>query len=310
MSDREGIVVRSHGGHYYVDTGNEVVDCTMRGRVKQRRGESDLIAVGDRVRWSPLEEGGGIIEEVLPRHAVLSRTPPPPRAPIEQVIIANPDQVLVVMALMNPPPNPFMLDRYLVACTAVELPAVIVANKVDLVVAAMAADDTIAEDPRGIFALYEELGYTVHYVSAATGEGIDALRDVLRGKLSVLTGPSGTGKSSLLNALWPELDLRTGAVSEFHDRGRHTTVVAQLLRPERDTYVADTPGLRQFRFWDIDPEQLDAFFPEFAPYLNACRFQPCTHTHEPDCAVRAAAERGDVPPLRYESYVRMFEHGF
>ncbi len=304
MSERVGTVVRSHGGHYYVDTGDEVVDCTMRGRVKQRRAESDLIAVGDRVRWSPIEEGGGIIEEVLPRHTVLSRTPPPPRAPIEQVIVANPDQVLVVMAVANPSPNPFMLDRYLVACEAVEMPALIVANKVDLV------DEDEEDDARDLFALYEALGYTVHYTSTVTGEGLDTLHDVFHGKLSVLTGPSGTGKSSLLNALWPHLDLRTGEVSEFHDRGRHTTVVARLLRPERDTYVADTPGLRQFRFWDIDPEQLDAFFPEFRPFIGECRFQPCTHTHEPDCAVRAAAERDEIPPVRYESYLRMFEHGF
>jgi len=302
MGDDEGIVIRSHGGHYYVDTGDEVVDCTMRGRVKQRRTESDLIAVGDRVRWTPVEEGGGTIEEVLPRHSVLSRTPPPPRAPIEQVIVANPDQVLVVMAVASPPANPFMLDRYLVACEAVALPALIVANKVDLL------DDD--DEARVLFVLYEGLGYPVHYTSAVTGEGLEGLRAALRGKLSVLTGPSGTGKSSLLNALWPSLDLRTGEVSEYHDRGRHTTVVARLLRPERDTYVADTPGLRQFRFWDIDPEQLDAFFPEFRPFIGECRFQPCTHTHEPDCAVRAAAEREEIPPMRYESYLRMFEHGF
>jgi ribosome biogenesis GTPase len=295
--------VRRHGGHYYVDTGDAIVDCTIRGRVKRRRAESDLIAVGDRVRWTPIEGGRGIIERVLPRRTVLSRTPPPPRAPIEQVIVANPDQVLVVMAMASPPPNPFMLDRYLVACEAVALPALIVANKIDLA-------DGAADDARELFALYEGLSYGVYYTSATTGQGVDALRDVLRGKLSVLTGPSGTGKSSLLNALWPDLELRTGEVSAYHDRGRHTTVVAQLLRPERDTYVADTPGLRQFRFWDIDPEQLEAFFPEFRPFLGECRFQPCTHTHEPDCAIRAAAERGAVPPLRYESYVRMFEHGF
>lgn len=320
MPDYEGIVVRSQGGHYYVDTGDAVVDCTMRGRVKQRRAGSDLIAVGDRVRWAPVEEGGGVIEEVLPRHSVLSRTPPPPRLPtrrarrrgglyqarppIEQVIVANPDQVLVVMATASPSPNPFMLDRYLVACEAVELPALIVANKVDLF------EEGVEGGARDLFALYEGLGYPVHYTSTVTGEGLDRLRDALRGKLSVLTGPSGTGKSSLLNALWPGLDLRTGEVSEYHDRGRHTTAVAWLLRPERDTYVADTPGLRQFRFWDIDPEQLDAFFPEFAPFIGECRFQPCTHTHEPDCAVRAAAEGEEVPPVRYESYVRMFEHGF
>jgi ribosome biogenesis GTPase / thiamine phosphate phosphatase len=276
----------------------------MRGRLKQRHALSDLIAVGDRVRWTPTASGG-IIEQVLPRRSVLSRCPPPPRAQVEQVIVANPDQVVAVFALANPPLNPLMLDRYLVACEATQLPILIVANKCDLIA------DLPPEEREALgLELYRAIGYDVVYTSAATGENIEALRAQLRGKLSVLTGPSGVGKSSLLNALWPHLNLQVGEVSEYRDRGRHTTVVASLLHPEPDIYVADTPGLRQFRFWDIDPEQLDAFFPEMRPHLGQCRFAPCTHTHEPDCAVRAAVERGAIAALRYESYLRMFEHGF
>jgi ribosome biogenesis GTPase / thiamine phosphate phosphatase len=279
----------------------DLIDCTMRGRLKKDRSASDLVALGDRVLWSLTPEGQGILEEVLPRKSVLSRCPPPPRRQVEQVIVANPDQVLIVFAICNPTLNPLMLDRYLVACEAVKLPCLIVANKIDLL------EDS---GEREAFELYERIGYTVHYTSATTLEGMDALRAALHGKLSVLTGPSGVGKSSLVNALWPGYELETGEVSESRDRGRHTTVVGRLLNPAPDTYVADTPGLRQFRFWDIDPEQLDAFFPEMRPYLGHCRFAPCTHTHEPDCAVRAAVEREAIDPLRYESYLRMFEHGF
>ena len=301
----EGTVVRAHGGHYYVESDHGTVDCLIRGRLKKEETLSDLVTVGDRARWSPIGDGTGIIEEVLPRKSVLSRSVPPPRAGVnsdtEQVIVANVDQVVTVFSVRNPPPNPLMLDRYLVACEAVDLPVAIVANKIDLI--------PHGED-RDVLALYRRIGYLVLYTSAVTGQGIETLRDLLRGRLSVLAGPSGTGKSSLLNTLWPELDLQTGEISEYHDRGKHTTVVARLLNPKPGTYVADTPGLRQFRFWDIDPEQLEAFFPEMLPYLGKCRFTPCTHMHEPACAVRDAVERGEIAPLRYESYYKMFQYGF
>ena len=309
-----GIVVRTHGGHYYVQADSRLVDCSLRGRMRKERVRADLVVIGDHVRWSPTVEGTGIIEEVLPRKSVLARAAPPSRPLKEaarykpaaetleqQVIVANLDQVLVVFSVHNPTPNPLMLDRYLVACEAVELPMVVVVNKMDLLE---------EDEERDVLALYRRLGYDVHYTSAVALQGLEGLRAVLRGKLSVLAGPSGVGKSSLLNALWPLLQRKVGEISEARDRGKHTTVVSQLLQPDPDTYVADTPGMRQFRFWDIDPEQLDAFFPEMRPHIGKCRFSPCTHIHEPGCAVMVAVEQGEIDPLRYESYCRMFEHGF
>ncbi|MBC7238111.1 MAG: ribosome small subunit-dependent GTPase A [Chloroflexi bacterium] len=298
MDRKEGLVVRVHGGHYYVKADQQIIDCAIRGRLKQEQVEGDLVAIGDRVLWSPIEEGRGVIEEVLPRKSVLSRLSPEARGQIEQVIVANPDQVLIVFSVRMPPLNPFMLDRYLVACEAANLPAAIVVNKIDL---AEPADLELVER-------YRKIGYYVLPTSAVTGEGLEELRQLLRGKLTVLTGPSGVGKSTLLNLLWPDLDLPVGEISTYHERGKHTTVVPWLLNPEPDVYVADTPGLRQFRFWDIEPEQLDAFFPEMLPHLNKCRFTPCTHMHEPGCAVRMAVERGEISEQRYESYRRMFRH--
>ena len=282
--------------------------CRLRGRLKQRRADAemrtDLAAVGDRVSISVLPDGTGMIEEVAPRVRVLSRRAPGGRgrtgrrdeAGTEQIIVANPDQAVIVFAAAQPDPHLRMLDRFLVTTESSQLPAVIVANKVD--VAGL-------EAAQALFGLYEGLGYPVLYTSAVTGAGVEALRAATNGKLSVLTGPSGVGKSSLLNALQPGLGLQAKAISQATFKGRHTTVYSELLPLEGGGWIADTPGIRSLGLWDLEPEELDGYFVEIKPLVDQCLYNDCTHTHEPGCAVRAAVAEGRVAQSRYESYVKM-----
>jgi len=300
MEVTQGLVIRTQGGHYYVQAGQFLYDCTLRGKLKHGRSTSDIIAVGDQVRFITESDGYGVINLVLPRKSAFSRCPPPPRRPVEQVIVANPDQVLVVFAASSPPLNPLMLDRYLVACEAAGLKALIVVNKMD-------------ESTTGIvqiIELYRSIGYAVWPVSAVTGEGLERLHAELLGKLTVMVGPSGVGKSSLLNFWWPELQLPTDEISYYHDRGKHTTVVTELLHPEPNVYIADTPGLRQLRFWQVFPQNFEKLFIEFASWREDCQYESCTHLNEPGCAVRAAVEQGAISTSRYHSYCRMYELGF
>jgi ribosome biogenesis GTPase len=189
-----------------------------------------------------------------------------------------------------------MLDRFLVTACASEIPALICANKIDLIG---------HTDAKAIFDLYGKIGYCVEYTSAFFGDGIQCLRAHLQGKISVLAGPSGVGKSTLMNAMQPGLGLEVQAVSQSSGKGRHTTVFPQLLPLEGGGWVADTPGLRALDFFDLEPQELEAYFVEIAPLVADCVFSDCSHTHEPNCAVRAAAQRGDIHPLRYESFTRM-----
>jgi len=295
---REGIVVHARSGRHRVQDGEEIVTCYIRGRLKKERLTTDLIATGDRVRWRLTRPGRGIIEEVLPRRTQLSRRRPGPgRMPVEHVIVANPDQAVFIFAVCQPPPNRRMLDRLLVIAENNDLPVIICANKVDLL-----AD---REEAHRIFDPYAEIGYPVLYTSAVTGEGVERLRQQLIGKLSVLSGPSGVGKSSLLNAIQPDLGLVTRRISAATGKGRHATVSVRLWPLESGGYVADTPGLREAGLWDIEPEELAWHFVEMRPYLADCRFSTCLHTHEPGCAVKKAVEAGAISRERYESYCRL-----
>jgi ribosome biogenesis GTPase len=291
-----GLVVRSQSGFYTVETEDGPVVCRLRGRLKQGPREGDVIALGDWVQVTPLQDGKGVIESIEPRHSMISRMAPQPQGEYQQIIIANPDQAFFIFSCAEPAPRFGMLDRYLVIAEKQHIPAIIVANKVDLV-GMQAAQD--------LFAHYETLGYTLIYTSAKTGLGVLALKEQLIGRLSVFTGPSGAGKSSLLNAIQPDLGLAVRKVSQATSKGRHTTVVRQLHALEAGGYVADTPGLKALALWDIEPEELDGYMPEMRALVAQCQFSDCTHVHEPGCAVIEAVEDGRIHPERYQSYLRM-----
>jgi len=295
-----GTVLRARSGFYTVLTDDEaLVDCRLRGRVKQDRATSDLVVIGDRVSLAMLDDGTAMIETVEPRRSRFSRRQPGPRgAWKEDMIVANLDQVLVVFACADPMPHTRMIDRFLVVAEHNQIEAVVVANKVDLVGLAAA---------RQMFKLYESIGYAVHFVSAREGIGVEALADRLAGRVSVVTGPSGVGKSTLLNAIQPGLRIETGPVSEAVHKGRHTTTAAELHRlgGADGGFVADTPGLRELGLWQIPDEDLAWCFPEMRPHLGSCAFNDCRHVSEPRCAVIAAVAAGSVSVERHDSYRRL-----
>jgi len=292
-----GWVTRMQSGFITVETDEAgAVVCRLRGRLKKHRFEGDIIAIGDRVEISLLPDGTGMIEEIKPRSHDLSRMAPTPRGEYRQVLLANPDQVVLVFAVAHPEPRLRMLDRFLVICEKQNLPVIIVANKVDL---------TGLEQAQCIFGLYDSLGYPVIYTSVKDGLGIDSLRQRLIGKISGLAGPSGVGKSSLLNAIQPDLGLAVRTVSDATLKGRHTTVVREMFPLNEGGYVADLPGLKSLALWDTEPEELDGYFPELRDLVAHCQFSDCTHRSEPGCAVQKAVEEGRVHPDRYESYLRM-----
>lgn len=296
---RSGTVRRALGGVYEVETPEGVVEAALRGRIKRDERTGDKIVVGDRVDVEEDRAGEETIWAIVRVHertTVLARKAPG-KAPRPKPIVANVDQVLVVFAAAHPDPHLRMLDRFLVIAESSEIAPVIIVNKTDL--AGMDA-------ARALFAPYERAGYAVHYTAARQGVGVDDVRAVLCGRLSALAGPSGVGKSSLLNAVQPGLGLRVSEVSQAVNKGRHTTVTAQLIPLECGGWVADTPGLREVGLWEIEPDQLQFYFPEFEPLLGNCRYPTCTHTHEPGCAVRDAARSGEIDAGRYDSYQRMF----
>lgn len=296
-----GLVLRARSGFYTIATDEgDLVEARLRGRMKKERQASDLAVIGDRVRVERLPDGTGAIDEVEPRDRRFSRRQPGPRGSWrEDVIVANPDLVAVVFACDRPPPNPRLIDRFLVVAEYNEVPALIVANKVDLVGEATAKE---------LFGTYERIGYEVIYAAAKARIGLEQLRSRLAGKLSIVTGPSGVGKSTLLNALQPGLRIVTAEVSQAEEgKGMHTTTHAELhpLDGSAGGYVADTPGIRELGLFQIPSTELAWCFPEFRSHLGACAFNDCTHLHEPRCGLRAAVEAGAVSEIRYDSYRRL-----
>jgi ribosome biogenesis GTPase len=289
-------VIRSQSGFFHVQTENNILVCKLRGRLKQGSREGDLAAIGDRVNVSLVGEAEGLIESIEPRNNLISRMAPLPRGEYEQIIISNPDQIVLVFACAQPEPRLRMLDRFLIISEHQAIQAVIVANKTDLV-----SD----EEARQLFDHYAEIGYPLIYSSVPEKRGIEQLRGVLAGKISALAGPSGAGKSSLLNAIQPGLGLSIQKVSQTTGKGKHTTVSSELFPLKDGGYVADTPGLKALALWDIEPEELDGYFPDISPHVAQCQFSNCTHVHEPGCAVLEAVEIGEIHPQRYDSYIRL-----
>lgn len=308
-SEIEGFVIKAQSGFFTVHTDRGQFVCQLRGRLKKRRLDTDLIALGDRVRISVIAGSEGAIELVHDRSRAFTRMAPHGGgrgsrrwdragylAEREQVIVANPDQVVLVVACADPEPRLRLIDRLLVGAEVQRVPALVCANKTDLVDRGWAVE---------MFGVYEQIGYPVYYTSAKTGLGVEALHQALRGKVSALLGPSGAGKTSLLNAIQPGLGLRVREVSRATQKGRHTTVVPELYPLDDDGWVADTPGVRALALFDVDPEELDAYFPSIAPFVSHCQFSDCTHEVEPGCAVIEAVEQGLVSEHRYESYLRL-----
>jgi ribosome biogenesis GTPase len=294
-----GVVTRSHGLWHEValDDGGAIVIATVRGQLKRQRRGTDIVAVGDRVWLTILPDDEAVVEFVEPRTRTLGRTARHTKD-VEQVILANPDQVMFVFAIHQPEPHRRMLDRFIILAELQEIPIHIVVTKLDL-------DGIDGSRPaREVFAEYER-SFPVHYVSIKTGEGMDELLDALQGKVSAVAGPSGVGKSSVLNLLDPVSEREVGDVSDATGKGRHTTVGARLHTLGNGTFVADTPGMRALTMVAVPSKDLDWSFRELRPYIGQCFYHDCTHVHEPDCAVRKAVERGDVPQGRYESYVAL-----
>lgn len=295
-----GVVVAMRGLYADVDDGDRIRLCTVRRVLRTRLiRERHPVTVGDRVRYRIEADTKGVVNEGV-IEAVDSRRGELRRLVGKRIhtIVANVDQAIIVCSAAEPPPKPHLIDRYIVASHAGDITPIICMNKCDL-------DETVSTEE--LAARYRALGYTSLLTSAVTGDGVDALRDTLKNRASVIAGQSGVGKSSLLNLVQPGLKLQVGDIVAQTQKGRHTTTTATLLRLDVGGYVIDTPGVKSFDLSTVSRNEFEAFFIEFVERVRDCKFADCTHTHENDCAIKKAVETGEIHPDRYESYVRMFE---
>jgi len=334
-----GIVLNGAHGIYDVHTETGIVRCTLRGKLKRAFAQAQSaksqqkarprfdkllatpggrrveriekrdstenplptrLSVGDYVKLRRLDGDNGLIEEILPRQSSLSRKDvgSNEHKSIQQTMLANLDQVVIVLAAAQPDPHFGLLDRYLTICASAELRAIITINKVDL------PHDNAVEEA---IDLYRQLGYTVIPTSTHNQQGIEGLRELLKDHMTLFTGPSGVGKSSLVNVIEPGMAVKTGLISDVTGKGKHTTTGSQLYPLSHGGWLADSAGIRALTAWDIQPEELASCFIEFRPYLGECAYVDCVHIDEEDCAIRMAVQDGVIDERRYRSYVRIYE---
>lgn len=293
-----GRIIRVSGLQCLVEVERSHWQCEIRGRLKAgcRKTNSPVVA-GDWVEVVPTAERAGVIEAVHPRSSKFSRGASGAR-PFEQILFVNMEQLVVVVAARQPRPRRGFIDRAIVMAVKGNLQPVVCINKVDLAPPAAVG---------ALSAPYEALGYPIYRTSAVRGDGMSAFKEALSNRNSAVVGPSGVGKSTLLNGIEPGLGLKTKKIMKRHDRGRHTTAAVHLFKLQQGGYVADTPGVKELRLWGVKPAELAAYYPELEPLRGQCQFGDCSHLHEPGCAVRAAVAAGRVVAVRYEGYRRIFE---
>jgi ribosome biogenesis GTPase len=304
METTQGLVIRIKGAAFFVESGFGEIRCSLRGKFRLGDAPEEVLpVVGDNVLVR-IEQGRGaggtqgVIVELGIRRSILARTDPSQRKGY-RILGANMDQAILVFAVKEPDLNLRLLDRMLVSAACGPMDAVICVNKMDLADSRAGIDESLAP--------YRTMGYRCVCSSALTGEGVEDLAGMLAGKLSIFAGPSGSGKSSLISRVQPGLELVVGNVSARTGKGMHTTSHFEIHRVPRGGYLGDTPGVREFGIWGVSKERLAGYFRDFALFRAGCRFATCTHSHEPDCAVKDAVERGDVSRDRYESYLRILE---
>ena len=303
MITGEAVVVKNAGSHYLLSAlpAWEPFPAVLRGRVRLKASEiTNPVAVGDKVRYAIDEDGAATITEILPRsNYIIRRSTNLSRQ--AHIIAANLDRAWLIVSLYFPEVKLPLLDRILVTCELYGIPATIVLSKTDLY------REEAPEEIAHFKAIYESAGYPVIETSVLTGEGIDAIREACKGRVNLFSGESGVGKSSLIRALDPGLTPKVGDISTAHLQGKHTPSLYELYPLASGGYVIDSPGIRGFGLVDVEKEEIARYFPEMLRVADDCRFIPCTHTHEPGCAVKAAVDEGSIAPERYRSYLGMLE---
>ena len=292
-----GRVIRVHGLNSIVSANGKEYECAIRGILKSLSTDlQHVVVAGDHVVIDPISDDQAVVVKVETRRNQLSRT----SRQRQQILVSNIDQVVIVASAAEPMLKPNLIDRFIVTAEKASIPAIIVINKIDLV---------DPSDLQPVIGVWGQLGYPVLLLSVKNGVNVEQLQQIIAGRDSVVTGQSGVGKSSILNAIQSGLDLRVSSVSSDNNKGRHTTTTAELIPLDIGGHLIDTPGIRQFQLWDIIPEEVGGFFRELRPYVTSCRFPDCTHTHEDDCRVKDAVADGRIDVRRYESYCHMRRDG-